>query len=107
MLILALRAGAFAVTMLFAATIFPARAAAVGGAVCSNQGCAGSAGTPGSPGGASSGGSSSGGGGNSPCTYRPADLSAAMTAGLGGQPSGAVAWYVKTCFSPDGNVVLE
>jgi hypothetical protein len=82
-----------------------APAVAGGRTRCDDSGCDVTAGTPGSAG--SNGADGGGGGGKNLCTYRPADLSAAMTAGLGGQPSGAGAWYVKTCFSPDGNAVLE
>lgn len=49
-------------------------------------------------------GGQDGSGGDANCTYEPANPSAEIVAGLGGQPSGEGGWYFKTCVSPDGTV---
>jgi hypothetical protein len=78
-----------------------------GGIGCGSGGCDIEVGTPGSsdPDSGSDDDSGGGSGGGPVCTHEQVELSPEVIAGLGGQPAGEGAWYVKLCvFATAGGI---
>jgi hypothetical protein len=111
------RFGMVSVTLLLAALGFSSPAYADGSGVtlpgidvgCGSEGCDVEVGTPGSndPDDGSDGDSGGGSGGRPVCTYEQVELSPEVIAGLGGQPAGEGAWYVKLCVFTTADGVLR